>query len=77
MEREPAVYMLASTFHGTRYVAVTSNLAGRIHQHRSATRGFTARYRVHRLMWFDGHDQLESAIVREKLIILSRAGRSR
>ena len=68
MEREPAVYMLASIFHGTLYVGVTSNLLGRIHQHRTATSGFTARYRVHRLVWFEAHDRMESAIAREKRI---------
>ena len=68
MEREPAVYMLASTFHGTLYVGVTSNLLARIHQHRLATSGFTARYRVHRLVWFESHDRMESAIAREKSI---------
>jgi len=67
MERLPCVYLLASGFHGTLYTAVTSNLLGRISQHRDEiTRGFTARYGVKRLVWFETGDTMESVIVREK-----------
>ena len=68
MDREPAVYLLASAFHGTLYTGVTSTLLTRLHQHRSATTGFTARYKVHRLVWFEGHDRMETAIAREKSV---------
>ena len=67
MEREPAVYIVASGFHGTLYIGVTSNLLQRIAQHREGTfRGFTDRYGCKRLVWFEIHGTMESAILREK-----------
>jgi putative endonuclease len=69
MERVPCVYLLASAFHGTLYTGVTSNLFGRIWQHREEIAdGFTKRHRVHRLLWFEVHNTMESAIKREKSI---------
>ena len=69
MERLPCVYLLASGFHGTLYTGVTSNLIGRLYQHREEeTRGFTSRYTVKRLVWFEVHETMESAIRREKSI---------
>jgi len=69
MERIPCVYILASGFHGTLYTGVTSQLPGRIWQHREeVARGFTARYGVKRLVWFEVHETMESAIAREKSI---------
>ena len=65
----PAVYLLASRRNGTLYVGVTSNLLGRIQQHRTeAVRGFTRDYGVKRLMWFEQHATMDSAILREKRI---------
>jgi putative endonuclease len=65
--KEPAVYILASKRNGTLYTGVTSNLIGRIHQHREGTfKGFTATYDVKFLVWFEGHETMESAITREK-----------
>ena len=67
MERNPAVYIVASGFHGTIYTGVTSNLLQRIHQHREgALAGFTARYACKRLVWFEMHGDMENAITREK-----------
>src|SRR5690349_10172413 len=67
MDRDPAVYVMASAFHGTIYTGVTSNLLQRIHQHRERTlRGFTAAYGCKRLVWFEMHGSMESAITREK-----------
>jgi putative endonuclease len=67
MEREPAVYVVASGFHGTIYVGVTSNLLQRIYQHREGMLGgFTAEYGCKRLVWFEMHAGMESAIAREK-----------
>jgi putative endonuclease len=67
MERDPAVYIMASGFHGTIYIGVTSNLLQRIAQHREGTfGGFTADYGCHRLVWFEPHGTMESAILREK-----------
>jgi len=68
-EREPCVYIMASGFNGTLYIGVTSNLIGRIMQHRDGTfAGFTKRYGVHRLVWFDTTDRMEDAISAEKRI---------
>jgi|SRR5690625_3298492 len=68
-ERQPCVYLLASRRNGTLYVGVTSNLPARIWQHRNgAVEGFTNRYRVHMLVWFEMHETMESAISREKAI---------
>ena len=67
MERQPAVYILASDRHGTLYVGVTSNLIGRVHQlPAKETDGFTKRYGVARLVWFEMHEVMETAILREK-----------
>jgi len=61
--------MLASKYRGTLYVGVTSSLAQRIWQHRHAdVEGFTKRYGVTRLVWFEQHMTMESAILREKLL---------
>ena len=69
MEREPAVYIVASGFHGTIYAGVTSNLIQRIYQHREGTLGgFTARYGCKRLVWFETGGSMEGAIRREKQI---------
>ncbi len=69
MDRHPCVYILAKASHGTMYVGVTSNLLGRIHQHRTgAIEGFTKEYGIHRLVWFEAHETMESAIIREKRI---------
>ena len=67
MERLPCVYILASRRHGTLYIGVTSDLMGRLHQHRTkAIRGFTSRYAVMRLVHFEVADTMQSAIAREK-----------
>jgi putative endonuclease len=67
MDRDPAVYMMASGFNGTLYTGVTSNLPQRLYQHRTgALGGFTAEYGVKRLVWFEMHGTMESAIAREK-----------
>ncbi|KQX20856.1 MULTISPECIES: GIY-YIG nuclease family protein [unclassified Sphingomonas] len=64
---QPAVYILASGRHGTLYVGVTSDLPGRIHQHReSLIKGFTSRYGVSRLVHFESFDDMAAAIAREK-----------
>jgi len=69
MDRQPCVYLLASDRNGTLYLGVTSNLAQRVWQHRtSAMDGFSVRYTVHRLVWLEMHETMESAIVREKRI---------
>ena len=64
-----AVYIMASHRHGTLYIGVTSNLPVRIAQHREGTlEGFTKRHEVKRLVWFELHDDIATAIRREKAI---------
>jgi len=66
-DKAPCTYILASRPRGTLYIGVTSNLLGRLHQHRSGiTRGFTARYSIYRLVRFDMAETMEQAILREK-----------
>jgi putative endonuclease len=66
---QPAVYILASQRNGTLYIGVTSNLPARIHQHREGVGdGFTRKYGVKQLVWFEQHPTMESAITREKRI---------
>ena len=61
------VYILASRKHGTLYVGVTSDLPNRIYEHRNgAVPGFTRRYGVKRLVYFEAFSDIETAIVREK-----------
>ena len=63
----PCVYILASKPNGTLYIGVTSNLAKRVWEHKNDfVEGFTKRYQVHRLVWYEVHDSMESAITREK-----------
>jgi putative endonuclease len=67
MEKQFAVYMLASRPHGTLYIGVTSNLPKRVWEHReSVVDGFTKKYDVKTLVWYEMHDNAESAITREK-----------
>lgn len=64
-----AVYILASKQNGTLYVGVTSNLPGRVWQHKNGVvEGFTTEYGVDRLVYFEMHESAESAIRREKQI---------
>ena len=61
------VYIMASRKHGTLYIGVTSNLLGRAYQHKTgAVAGFTRRYHVHMLVWFECYEDPLTAIAREK-----------
>ena len=69
MDRQPCIYLLASNRNGTLYVGVTSNLIARISQHKEhLVDGFSDRYDVKRLVWYEMHETMESAIQREKRI---------
>ncbi len=71
MRREYAyfVYILASKRNGTLYVGVTSDLYGRIVEHRDGlVPGFTKRHGVGMLVYFEEHDDVDEAIRREKRI---------
>jgi putative endonuclease len=66
-ERYYWVYVIASTVGGTLYIGVTNNLVRRMYEHRNGlVPGFTKRYGVHRLVYFEPHTDVEAAIRREK-----------
>ena len=59
--------MLTSKRNGTLYVGVTSDLRKRVWEHnRDLVEGFTKRYHVHRLVWYELHGDMSAAILREK-----------
>ena len=67
--KNPCVYILASKRNGTLYTGVTSNLVQRLEQHTSGmVDGFSKRYGVHFLVWYEEHDTMLDAIAREKQI---------
>ena len=67
MNEPYAVYMLASKTNGTLYIGVTNNLLLRVEQHKSGSvPGFTQKYGVTRLVWFERHADIREAIAREK-----------
>jgi len=67
MHRNPAVYLLASRRNGTLYVGVTANLVKRVWEHKNdLVDGFTKKYGVHRLMYYELHETMPDAIAREK-----------
>jgi len=66
-EKQPAVYILASKKNDTLYVGVSSSLAKRIWQYKNnLIEGFTKIYKVHDLVWYEVHQSMESAILKEK-----------
>ena len=67
MTKQPAVYILASKRNGTLYIGVTSSLQKRVWEHRNnMVEGFTKKYDVHRLVYYELHEDITSAIRREK-----------
>ena len=67
--KQPCVCMLASRRNGSLYAGVTSNIIKRIREHKNdVVEGFTKRYGVHPLVWYEIHETMESAISREKTI---------
>jgi len=69
MEKLPCVYILAKASHSTLYTGVTSDLVARVWQHREGlVRGFTQQYGIKRLVWFERHETMDTAILREKRI---------
>ena len=67
MDKQPATYILASGRNGTLYVGVTSDLIARAWQHREhIVKGFTSKYNVTQLVWYELHGTMEGAITREK-----------
>jgi len=69
MERQPAVYILTNKLNGTLYTGVTSNLQGRIWQHKNKmTKGFSAKYNLTMLVYYELYGDICGAISREKQI---------
>ena len=67
--KQPCVYIMANKRNGTLYTGVTSNLPGRAFQHRTGlVKGFTAKYSCKLLVWYEQHESMYEAIVREKQI---------
>jgi putative endonuclease len=67
--KNPCVYILANKRNGTLYTGVTSNLVQRVWQHKEGqAEGFTKKYCVKLLVWYEIHETMESAITREKQI---------
>lgn len=66
---QPCVYMMGSSRNGTLYIGVTSDLVKRTWQHKNEViEGFTEKYSVHLLVWYEVHENMESAISREKAL---------
>ena len=69
MAKASYVYMLASRRYGTLYTGVTTDLIKRIWQHREGfTQGFTKEHKITQLVWYEIHEDVQSAITREKQI---------
>ena len=69
MSKQFYVYILASKRNGTLYVGVTSDLIKRVWEHKNKlVKGFTEKYRVDKLVYYEVHADAENAIIREKQI---------
>jgi putative endonuclease len=67
--KQPCVYILASQRNGTIYVGVTSDPVKRVWEHKNdLVEGFSKKYGVHTLVWYEPHETMEAAITREKQI---------
>ena len=67
MPKQPAVYILASKRNGTIYIGVTSDLKKRAWEHKNdQVDGFSKKYAVHHLVYYELHENMVSAITREK-----------
>ena len=67
MYKDYWVYMMASQKNGTLYIGVTNNIARRAYEHKTKlSKGFTAKYNVHILVWYEHYNDVNDAIMREK-----------
>ncbi len=67
--KTPCVYILTNKPNGTFYVGVTSNIMKRIWEHKNnSVESFTSKHDLHRLVWFELHETMDSAISREKSV---------
>ncbi len=61
------VYMLTNEYNNVLYIGVTNNLSRRVYEHQNGVvEGFTKRYHVHKLVWFESCSDVKDAIAREK-----------
>ncbi len=68
-EKVPCVYILTNARNGTLYTGVTSDLTKRLQEHRlESVDGFTKKYHVHTLVYYEVCETMYDAIAREKLI---------
>ena len=69
MNRQPAIYLLTNRPRGTLYTGVTANLIQRVWQHKNkVASGFSEKYNLHRLVYFELYEDMYHAIEREKQI---------
>ena len=69
MEKLPSIYILTNKPLGTLYIGVTSNLPQRIWQHKTkVTKCFTEKYNLNKIVWYEAHEDMMSAIQREKAL---------
>ena len=65
--KKPCIYIITNRHNTTLYIGVTSNLVQRIYQHKSKLiSGFSAKYNLNKLVYFEVYEDMENAIVREK-----------
>lgn len=69
MEKHYYIYILASKKNGTLYIGVTNNLIRRVYEHKNnIVKGFTQKYKVHNLVYYEIYNDINDAITREKRI---------
>ena len=69
MMKKAYVYILASKRNGTLYIGITTDLVKRVYEHKhDLVDGFTKKYKVHYLVYFEEHEDIRQAITREKQI---------
>lgn len=65
--KQPAIYIMSNKKNGTIYIGVTSNLVKRVYEHKNqVTKGFSAKYHCHDLVYYEIFENMENAICREK-----------
>jgi putative endonuclease len=69
MSKTYYVYILASNKNGTLYIGITNDLERRVYEHKNhLVKGFTEKYHVHKLVWYESTNSIEAALTREKQI---------
>ncbi len=63
---KPCIYILASRRNGSLYIGVTTDIRRRLTEHRDGKVAHTTKYGIRRLVYFEDHQQIEDALVREK-----------